>query len=328
MRCWFIPCPASTWFDETIHGLKKSHTSVQEVPHRGLLHIYFMNYNYVEVDKEFFPTHCKNYDENVKIEVRMLTVGDAKLLAMIDENNSSNILYQILKRCTRLTNLKLDDMYIADRDYLLFYLRSCSFMKTDQAFKFKIKSCDNCKQPASFDIRLDDLQLDTLDVFEKHFKVFDNIIIIRPPKVRDVQYKLKDAELSRLLTYTNLVEVFGSVEAAITNVLQLDAKNYVLLNNYVDSMKCGIREELLVECPNCGHQINLKWNFTELDLLGTIDIRILLKSILSIAKYTSYQVNDDLLYIEYQMMDQIVAQMMTEENKAYEKANGNILLGG
>ena len=185
-----------------------------------------------------------------------------------------------------------------------------------------------CKQPASFDIRLDDLQLDTLDVFEKQFKVFDNIIIIRPPKIRDVQYKLKDAELSRLLTYTNLVEVFGSVEAAITNVLQMDAKSYVLLNNYVDAMKCGIREELQVVCPNCGHLINLKWSFTELDLLGTIDIRILLKSILSIAKYTSYQVSDDLLYIEYQMMDQIVAQMMTEENKAYEKANGNILLGG
>ena len=287
-----------------------------------------MDYNYVEVDKEFFPTRCKNYDKNVKIEVRMLTVGDAKLLAMIDENNSSNILYQILKRCTRLTNLKLDDMYIADRDYLLFYLRSCSFMKSDQAFKFKIRSCDNCKQPASFDIRLDDLQLDTLDVFEKQFKVFDNIIIIRPPKIRDMQYKLKDAELSRLLTYTNLVEVFGSVEAAITNVLQMDAKSYVLLNNYVDAMKCGIREELQVVCPNCGHLINLKWSFTELDLLGTIDIRILLKSILSIAKYTSYQVSDDLLYIEYQMMDQIVAQMMTEENKAYEKANGNILLGG
>ena len=201
-------------------------------------------------------------------------------------------------------------------------------MKSDQAFKFKIRSCDNCKQPASFDIRLDDLQLDTLDVFEKQFKVFDNIIIIRPPKIRDVQYKLKDAELSRLLTYTNLVEVFGSVEAAITNVLQMDAKSYVLLNNYVDAMKCGIREELQVVCPNCGHLINLKWSFTELDLLGTIDIRILLKSILSIAKYTSYQVSDDLLYIEYQMMDQIVAQMMTEENKAYEKANGNILLGG
>ncbi len=287
-----------------------------------------MDYNYIEVDKEFFPTRCKNYSPNAKIEVRMLTVGDAKLLAMIDENNSSQILYTILQRCTRLTNLKLDDLYLADRDYLLFYLRSCSFLKTDEAFKFKIKACESCKQPATFDINLSDLQLDTLDEFERQFKVFDNIIIIRPPKIRDVQYKLKDAELSRLLTYTNLVEVFGSVQAAITNVLQLDAKSYVLLNNYVSAMKCGIREELQVTCPNCGHELLLKWNFNELDLLGTIDIRILLKSILSIAKYTNYQVTDDLLYIEYQMMDQIVAQMMTEENKAYEKANGNILLGG
>ena len=188
MRCWFIPCPASTWFDETIHGLKKSHTPVQEVPRRGLLHIYFMEYNYIEVDKEFFPTRCKNYSPNAKIEVRMLTVGDAKLLAKIDENNSSQILYTILQRCTRLTNLKLDDLYLADRDYLLFYLRSCSFLKTDEAFKFKIKACESCKQPATFDINLSDLQLDTLDEFERQFKVFDKIIIIRPPRIRDMQY--------------------------------------------------------------------------------------------------------------------------------------------
>ena len=287
-----------------------------------------MEYNYIEVDREFFPTRCKNYAPDAKIEVRMLTVGDVKLLAMIDENNSSQILYTILQRCTRLTNMKLDEMYLADRDYLLFYLRSCSFMKTDQAFKFKIKACEACKQPATFDINLSDLQLDTLDVFEKQFKVFDNIITIRPPRIRDVQYKLKDAELSRLLTYTNLVEVFGTVEEAITNVLQLDAMSYVLLINHVNAMKCGIREELPVTCPNCGHELLLKWSFNEVDLLGTIDIRLLLKSILSIAKYTNYQVSDDLLYIEYQMMDQIVAQMMTDENKAYEKANGNILLGG
>jgi len=286
-----------------------------------------MDYNYVEVNKEFFPTRCLDYDRNAKIEVRMLSVGDVKLLAMINADNASDVLYQILKRCTRLTNLNLDDMYIADRDYLLFYIRSGSFNNADNAFKFKIKECDNCHQSATFDINLADLQLDTLDVFERHFDLNGNDIVIRPPRIRDKQYKLKDAELSRLLTYTNLVEVFGSVEEAITEVLQLDAYSYVLLNNFVASMKCGIREELQVNCPNCGHDMLLKWNFAEIDLLGTIDIKILLKSILSIAKYTNYQVQDDLLYAEYQLMDQIVAQMISEEHKAYEKANGNMVLG-
>lgn len=287
-----------------------------------------MDYTYVEVNKEFFPTRCLDYDENVKIEVRMLTVGDAKLLAMIDENNASHVLYQILQRCTRLTNLKLDDMYIADRDYLLFYIRSGSFTNADNAFKFKINKCENCGHAATFDINLADLQLDNLSVFEQHFDLNGKDIIIRLPRVKDVQYKLKDAELAKLLTYTNLVEVFGTVEEAITQVLQLDAYNYVLLNNLVASMKCGIREELQVNCPECGHDMILKWKFAETDLLGTIDIRILLKSILSISKYTHYQIQDDLLYAEYQLMDQIVAQMISEENKAYEKANGNMVLGG
>lgn len=281
-----------------------------------------MEYNYVEVNKSFFPTHCLNYPADSKIEVRMLTVGDAKLLAMIDENNAHAILNQILKRCVKFTNMTFDELYVADRDYLLFYIRSGSFVAADNAFKFKIDNCANCGNPATFDIRLDNIQLDEIKTFSKKFVIFGKEIEIRPPRMRDKQYNLKDLELTRLLNYTNIAEVFGSVESGITNVLQLDAMNYVRLTSLVNDMKCGIREELPVNCPHCGNQINLKWHFEEIDLLGKIDIRGLLHSILSIAKYTHYQITDDALYAEYQIIEQITAKMINEENKAYENANG------
>ena len=281
-----------------------------------------MDYNYIEVNKSFFPTHCLNYPADSKIEVRMLTVGDAKLLAMLDENNATAILNQIVKRCTRLTNLTFDELYLADRDYLLFYIRSGSFVASDNAFKFKIEQCANCGHPATFDIKLDDIQLDEIKSFCENFNILGKNITIRPPRIRDKQYNLKDIELTRLLNYTDIAEVFGSVEAAITNVLQLDAMNYVLLTSKVNNMKCGIREELLVNCPTCGNQINLKWHFEEIDLLGKIDIRGLLRSILGIAKYTHYQITDDMLYAEYQLMEQLTEKMIADENKAYENANG------
>ena len=281
-----------------------------------------MDYNYVEVNKSFFPTRCLNYPADSKIGVRMLTVGDAKLLAMIDENNATAILNQIVKRCVKLTNLTFDELYVADRDYLLFYIRSGSFVAADNAFKFKIDKCANCGNPATFDIRLDNIQLDEIKSFSKTFVIFGKEIEIRPPRMRDKQYNLKDLELNRLLNYTNIADVFGSVESAITNVLQLDAMNYVLLTSIVNDMKCGIREELPVNCPHCGNQINLKWHFDEVDLLGKIDIRGLLHSILSIAKYTHYQISDEQLYAEYQIIEQITAKMISDENKAYENANG------
>lgn len=288
-------------------------------------YIYSM-YNYVEIDKSFFPTKCLNYAPDSKIEVRMMTIGEAKLLAMIEEHNATSILNQIVKRCTKFTNLTFDDLYVADRDYLIFYIRSGSFVAADNAFKFKIAKCDNCKQPATFDIKLDNIQLDEIKTFSYTLKVFGKDVEIRPPRMKDEKYSLKDLELTRLLNYTNLVEVFGSVENAITHVLQLDAMNYVLLNSYVDAMKCGIREELQVVCPNCGHPINLKWHFDEMDLLGKIDIRVLLQSILNIAKYTHYQVSDDMLYAEFQIIEQLTAKMISDENKAYEKASGNTVL--
>ena len=241
---------------------------------------------------------------------------------MLDESNAGQILNQIVKRCIKFTNLSFDNLYVADRDYLIFYIRSGSFVAADNAFKFKIEKCDNCSQPATFDIKLSDLQLDEISSFSVQTKVFDKTVTIRPPKMHDPVYKLKDLELSRMLNYSNLVDIFGSVELACATVLQLDAYSYVRLVELVNKMKCGIQEELPVMCPHCSHPINLKWHFDEQDLLGKIDIRNLLRSILSISKYTNYQVTDDLLYSEYQLIEQITAKMISEENKAYEQANG------
>lgn len=241
---------------------------------------------------------------------------------MLDENNARHILDQIVKRCIKFTNLSFNDLYVADRDYLIFYIRSGSFVAADNAFKFKIEKCENCGQPATFDIKLSELQLDEISSFSVQTKVFDKPVTVRPPKTCDPVYNLKDLELSRMLNYSNLVGVFGSAELACATVLQLDAYSYVRLVSLVNEMKCGIQEELPVTCQHCGHTINLKWHFDEQDLLGKIDIRNLLRSILSIAKYTNYQVTDDTLYSEYQMIEQITAKMIAEENKAYEQANG------
>ena len=114
--------------------------------------------------------------------------------------------------------ITVDELYVADRDYLLFYIRSGSFVAADNAFKFKIDNCANCGNPATFDIRLDNIQLDEIKSFSKKFVIFGKEIEIRPPRMSDKQYNLKDLELTRLLNYTNIAEVFGSVESGITNV--------------------------------------------------------------------------------------------------------------
>lgn len=281
-----------------------------------------MEYNYVEVNKNYFPTKCLNYPADAKIETRMLTVGDAKLLAMLDESNTQQVIMELLKRCCRFTNMSLQDLYVADKDYLLFFIRSGSFVMQN-GYTFTIEHCENCKQACTFNVKLSDLQLDCTETFTKTLQLTNGqIITAKLPRISDPVYKVKDLELTRLLNYTNVVEIYGSVENAITELLQLDAMQYVMINNILDSMKCGIREELLVTCPHCNHELLLKWSFSDEDMLSKIDIRQLLQDILNIAKYTHYQINDDLLYSEFEFIKQIVAKMIEDENSAIEKAQG------
>ena len=93
-----------------------------------------MEYNYVEVNKEYFPTYCVGYATNAKIETRMLTVNDVKLISMINEHNVSSIMKELIRRCCRFTNMTIDDLYLADRDFLIFWLRSGSFISRNRIY--------------------------------------------------------------------------------------------------------------------------------------------------------------------------------------------------
>lgn len=126
-----------------------------------------------------------------------------------------------------------------------------------------------------------------------------------------------------MLNYTNLIELCGSSTEAIKTLLSWDAYDYVMLNNIVDSMKCGIREEIMTYCPKCHSPIRLQWHFKETDLVNKIPIHEIFRNILSISKYTNFQITDDMAYGEVEVMSQVVSQMIEEENKEYDKANNN-----
>lgn len=282
---------------------------------------YMTDYNYIEIPKTNFPTKCCDYPIDSKIEVRMFTVADIKFISRVNPTNVRYIVDELMHRCCRFTNMKYEDLYIADRDYILMFLKSGSFI-TANGFDIKLEKCSHCKMPITISLAIKDLELDECTQTMKKIKANDIDIVCKLPKVGQTLCKLKDVELEKIVNCTNLVDIFGSVNAAISNILSWDAYEYVKLSNAVNNMKCGLKEELKTFCPKCHEPIIINWHFSEEDLLNRIPLEQLFENILSISKYANYQIDDSMAYGEVEVMCQVVNKMIEEDNKALHESEG------
>lgn len=280
-----------------------------------------MDYNYIEIPKTNFPTLCSDYPIDSKIEVRMFTVADMKLISRVNDSNTTYIINELLKRCCRFTNVKYEDLYLADRDYILMFLKSGSFITTN-GFDIKLDKCSHCHESVTLSLAIKDLELDVCTQTKKIIEINDLKICCQLPKVGQKLIKLKDLELEKILNYTNISDIFGDSNNAIAQILSWNAYDYVKLVNTVMEMKCGLKEELETFCPKCHEPITVKWHFNESDLLNRVPLEQMFENILTISKYTNYQIDDAMAYGEVEVMCQVVNKMIEEDNKALNESNG------
>src|SRR5574344_734335 len=258
-----------------------------------------MDYNYIEIPRTNFPTLCSDYPNDSKIEVRMFTVADIKLISRVNEYNLEYIIDELMQRCCKFTNMSYKDLYIADRDYILMFLKSGSFI-TANGFDIKLDKCVHCNEPITISLGIKDLELD----------------------VCTETRKIIDIELEKIINYTNIAEIFGGVNEALSTILSWNAYDYVKVANAVNEMRCGLKEELETICPICHEPITIRWHFLETDLLNKIPLEQLFENILSISKYANFQIDDSLAYGEVEIMCQVVNKMIEEDNKALNESEG------
>lgn len=280
-----------------------------------------MEYNYIEVSKDYMPTKGIGYDPNAKIEARLLTIGDIKLLSMITPETQTQIYKEILRRCCRFTNMTLDELYLADRDFLLFWIRSGSFARAN-GFVLSSFECPYCKHTNDVQLQLEAFDLDFAKCMTKTIKLRNVDVTFTLPKINDKLVSLKDKEIESIINYTDLMSTFKSVQECAKFLLTLDGFTYLKFINTLRHFKCGIKDEVTFECPSCKKQIKANLPLKESDLMPRIPIEDILQLIISICKYCNFQISDDMIYVEVELMRVIVENMLKEEQKAYESANG------
>lgn len=264
------------------------------------------------------------YPAGFRVRHRLLTLGDVKFLTSLNQSNATEVIYEVLRHCCEFTGITIDDLYRADRDFLVFWIRSCSFIKNG-GYTFDIPSCYNCGHRVTQTVRLQDLGLDFAKRFSGEVMIADRKISLRLPKINDPWYRHENSDIETIFNYTDLVSQFGSELAAQNFVYNLTADDYVLLMNEAASMKCGIQEDVSAVCPTCGAKIPLKLRLEDVDMFGKFDIRSIAEMQLTISKFANWQFSDDTPYVHIEVTQSAAEEMAKQEQQALN-ANGGLNL--
>lgn len=283
-----------------------------------------MESNYWLIPNEDLPSLCKLYNENTKIYCKMLSVMDLKYLSTINEENAEHITNGILEHCLKLEGITYEDLLLADREYLLFWLRINSFSKNN-TFENEI-FCQKCQTTFKYNINFSQFEIyhltimpHTLDLPDCGVKLY-----LSYPTVRELKRKNDDAEIQTFLRHLRFTEYDDDL---IVNFLKgLSAFDYTVLKNAIDEMAIGFDKELKIYCPRCNAEHIYKVEIDENGVLGKINVMEIMEAILKICKYTNFQIPDNMPWWEVEVAQEVTNKIALEEQQELDRQHGKMTL--
>lgn len=221
------------------------------------------------------PSRGLRYDgahEGGQFYMRMMTTEDEELLAGANKQTNANMLIdELLRRCWIRPEIPYGKLLLADKFYMLFFLRAISLQ---EEYGFKV-TCPECGFRWEHQLRVpDDLEKRELeptdpDPFFTELPVSGAKVGLRLLRVEDEERIRKVADRAYARTakrgdpsYTlrlaahivsiNNEEVDPATARAFIKTLV--SKDSVKLRNAIDSNDIGINLRVTTECPRCGEE--------------------------------------------------------------------------
>jgi hypothetical protein len=227
-------------------------------------------------DIEDLPSRYKLYSKGVMIKGRPLKLFELKKLSTMTELNSDTVINDVLK--SSLKGINIDDVIVADKLYLIFWLRANTYREPGYSVNFH---CSNCKQDSSYDFNLNNLKVKYVDesfTLEKLTFSLTNgdTISFHIPKVSDEKRTIKFKN-----TYASIIKDISNDIFDMSIVIdQINGENLELMDKYdyisnltpqlfsqlkskIKKWDFGIMTDLEVICNKCGGKIPVGITFRE-----------------------------------------------------------------
>ena len=279
--------------------------------------------NYWKLDLKELPSMGKLYPEGTIIKIRPLNVQEIKYLATICEENATDIINEILEKCILLKNIEFEDIFLGDRTYLAFWVRINSFTK-NSGYDINIKECDKCKNSYTTNIKLTDFaeKYITEDPQEIDLPDVGITLKLKYPTIRDLDIKCEDKEIEKFIRHIDVAD--KNVVILEQFIRGLSALDCSIMKNTIDKMEIGFSNQVTIYCPLCGQPHTYTIEYTDIGLLGSVNIFEILEMTLRISKSMNYQIMDDMPWMEVEILQEAANKINEEERKQIEKESGKI----
>lgn len=279
--------------------------------------------NYWKIDLKELPTMGKLYPQDTVIKIRPLNVQEIKYLATINEENATDIINEILEKCLILKGIEFDDIFLGDRAYFAFWIRINSFTK-NSGYDINIKECVRCKNPYTTNIKLTDFEEKYITEDPQEIELPDAGITLKLkyPTIRDLYIKCEDKEVEKFIRHIDIAD--KNVVILEQFIRGLSALDYSIMKNTIDKMEIGFSNQVTIYCPLCGQPHTYIIEYSDMGLLGNVNIFEILDMTLRISKSMNYQIMDDMPWMEVEILQEAANKISEEEQKTMEKDSGKI----
>lgn len=283
-------------------------------------------YNYWNIPLSELPTCGKFYPKNAIIKMRSMSVLDVKFLATYRPELATEVCNELLFKCSYLENIKLEDLYLPDRIYLIFWIRNNSFTN-GSSYIFDIKECPHCNNSYKAEIKLSDFNIKFLknNFISKVFLEDYNVELpITIPKFNDSLYK-PTSYIEEMALWVNLDIPYEQKCKFVENMSGLDSDT---LYNTIKNNFCGFDNTFQIHCPHCGGTIPVKIELSDDNLFTYFPLDNILERIARICKYAHLQITNDWSWPEVEVMERVINKIYKEEEAEYNKNNNTMTNNG
>jgi len=226
------------------------------------------------VQEEYYNVELpgkKNYDPNIKIEIKKITPFEQKkfysqMVAAQNEEEQDKVVKNFIKSLVRCEGIAFEDIFYPDYIFLLYQIREVTYKLFPLKYHY---TCSECGQKQSVEIKIDTLQIESLDEKLKDVVELDNFgeVAIRFKVIKDddivteflkrrgedpedIFMRILAAELSLLDKWQPLEETW---EMAKTG--QITSQDILRIEDFIANNNWGVHEEVHHKCSKCGKEV-------------------------------------------------------------------------
>lgn len=230
------------------------------------------NTNYWKIDG--LPSKGIFYREGTEILGRPMKVLEVKKISSITDDNGDFILNDIIRRTT--TGIDINEMYVADKLYIIFWLRANTYRESGYVVPF---ICPKCGKKSEYHFEISNLEVQNLSEDfnpNKDIKIGNDIVKYDYLRVKDELYIDRFKELNsqaigeidnELLAMAQMIKSINGKEKTLLEkyhwIIELEPGNFSYLKTFIEKKGMGIKPFVMVECKECGGTATIAVSFQE-----------------------------------------------------------------